>query len=167
MLKRLAVGLLKGTLIGAALGAGAHFGLGWTEASGLLAYLLSMGAGATAGILAGTPPWRQATWIESILKAIAGVGVGALLYWLSVRWGDFELPFALPGIAPGTSWTSVPLLFMTGVSAVFGTLVELDNTGDEPPVERGQGKKIKARVAGGVEEAELLSERRARGEKAR
>ncbi len=167
MLKRLVVGLLKGTLIGAALGAGVHFGLGWTEASGLLAYLLSMGAGATAGVLAGTPVWRQATWIESVLKAVAGVGVGALLYWVSVRWGDFQLPVALPSVASGTSWTDVPLLFMTGVSAVFGTLVELDNTPDEPPVER-KGQKLKARVAGAsVENAELLRERRVRDEQAR
>ncbi len=166
MLKRLVVGLLKGVVVGALLGAAVHFGLGWTDASGLLGYLLAMGAGATSGVLAGTPPWRQATWIESLLKAGAGLGVGALLYWLGVRWGDFPLPFALPGLAAGSSWTRAPILFMAAVSAVFGALVELDNTGDEPPVERGSAKKVRARVER-AEDAELLAERSRRAERKR
>jgi hypothetical protein len=165
MLKRLLLGVLKGTLIGAAIGAGLHFGLGWTAATGLLAYLLAMGAGATAGLLGGKPPWRQDTWIESVLKAVAGLGVGALLYWVTSTWAAFGIPFALPDVAAGTPWTSVPLLVSTAVALVFGTLVELDNTddGNTTPAARGGKAKpaTKARVAPrdvvDVEDAEVVS----------
>ncbi len=149
------MGLVKGVLIGGAVGAGLHFGLGWTMASGLLGYLLAMGAGATAGILVGKPPWKQAAWIESLLKALAGIGVGALLYWVSSKWGSFELPFAIPGVEAGTEWTEVPLLFVTAVSAVFGTLIELDNTDEDEP-ERGARTKVRVSDASVVEEAELM-----------
>ncbi len=155
MLKRLVMGLVKGVLIGGAVGAGLHFGLGWTIASGLLGYLLAMGAGATAGILVGKPPWKQAAWIESLLKAVAGLGVGALIYWVSSKWGSFELPFAIPGVESGTAWTEVPLLFVTAVSAVFGTLIELDNTDEDEP-ERGTRTKVRVSDASVVEEAELM-----------
>ncbi len=163
--KRLLLGLAKGLLVGAALGAGAHFGLGWAKASGLLAYLLAMGAGATAGVLGGKPPWRQDTWIESVLKAVAGLGVGALLYWIASTWLAFALPFALPGVAAGTPWTEVPMLVVSAVSVVFGTLVELDNTDDgtQTPKRGGKAPPTKARVrpreAIEVEEAEVLPSR--------
>ncbi|MEM9070298.1 MAG: hypothetical protein AAGE52_17455 [Myxococcota bacterium] len=156
MLKRLGLGLIKGLVIGGAIGAAFHFGLGWTSATGLLAYLMAMGAGATAGILAGKPPWKQAAWIESVLKAVAGVGVGALAYWLGSRFGEFGLPLELPNVAAGTSWTEVPLVFVPAVSAVFGTLVELDNTDDDAAPERGKRSSVKARVDVGVEDAEVL-----------
>ena len=157
MLKRLVFGLFKGALLGAAIGAGLHFGLGWTIVTGLLGYLLAMGAGASAGILTGKPPWKQAAWIESLLKAIAGMAIGALLYWVSSKWGSFGLPFAIPGVEAGTAWTEVPLLYVTAISAVFGTLVELDNTDDdEATPERGARTKVRVGDAAAVEEAELL-----------
>lgn len=168
MLKRLSIGVLKGLLLGAAIGAGLHFGLGWTTATGLLAYLLAMGAGATAGLIGGRPPWRQDTWIESVLKAVAGLGVGALLYWITSTWAAFELPFAIPDVAAGTPWTSVPMLVTTAVALVFGTLVELDNTedgGGGTTASRGGKAKptTKARVAPRelveVEDAEVVPSR--------
>lgn len=163
VLKRLALGLVKGLLIGGGIGAALHFGVGWTAATGLLAYLLAMGVGATTGVLTGKPPWRQNAWIESVLKGVAGVGVGALLYWLASNWGQFELPLAIPGVAEGASWTEVPMLTAAGIGGVFGTLVELDNTDDaKDKPQRGEKRKVKARVAkeedlGDPEVAELLA----------
>ncbi|MCB9631595.1 MAG: hypothetical protein H6721_05575 [Sandaracinus sp.] len=165
--KRLLLGLIKGLLVGAALGAGAHFGLGWTTATGLLAYLLAMGAGASAGLLGGKPPWRQDTWIESVLKAVAGLGVGALLYWVTSTWVAIGLPLSFLGLEEGTPWTSHPLLMLPAVALVFGTLVELDNTDDGSTATPSRGPKsakTKARIATAdtveVEEAEVLPARR-------
>ena len=158
MLKRLGLGLLKGLVIGGALGAALHFGLGWVTLGGsaLLGYLLAMGAGASAGVLAGKPPWRQAAWIEGVLKAVAGLGVGALTYWASSKWLSFGLPGVLPGLEAGTPWTESTLLLPTVVSAAFGTLVELDNTDvDETPKGAKRGPKVRVKGSEVAEEVEL------------
>ncbi len=154
MLKRLALGLVKGLVLGGAIGAAFHFGLGWTAATGLLAYLLAMGVGATTGVLTGKPPWRSQAWIESVLKGVAGIGVGALLYWLASKWGAFEIPFALPGVEAGTPWTTVPLLTAAGIGGAFGMVIELDNTDDGSDAPKREKRQVKARVAAG-EDAEL------------
>lgn len=147
MLKRLIIGVIKGLLVGAAIGSALHFGLGWTTAAGLLAYLLAMGAGATAGVLAGKPPWRQQAWIESVLKSVAGLGVGALAYWAASSWLAAPLPFDIPGIASETPWTEMTLGITTATAAAFGALVELDNTDDS------EGKPTrKVRVSADEEE---------------
>ena len=158
MLKRLGLGLLKGVILGGAIGAALHFGLGWTFASGIGAYLVAMGAGASAGVLTGKPPWQQAAWVESLLKAAAGLGVGALFYWAASKWAGFALPFNIPDVMPGTSWTNLPLIFSPAVAGVFGALVEADNTGeDQGSTERGERKAPRARVEV-IEEAEVVEE---------
>jgi hypothetical protein len=174
MLKRLGFGLIKGVLIGAGVGAGIQLGLGWTETSGLLGYLLAMGVGATAGILAGKPPWRQEAWIEALLKAAGGVGVGALLYWLGTSFAGFDVPFAVGGAEAGIPWTSIPLLYAPAISGLFGTLVELDNTDDPKPT--GKEKKAAPSPAGKqavrieatdeIEEAVVVSESRKKSPRA-
>ena len=131
MFKRLGVGLLKGLVIGGAIGAGLHFGLGWATVGTLLGYLVAMAVGASASVLAGKPPWRQGAWIEALLKGLAGVGAGALLYFLSGRFGSFNLPFALPGTASGVAWPALPLLFAPAFAGLISSLVELDNTGSD------------------------------------
>ena len=125
---RLGVGFLKGLVTGAAVGAVFQLGLGWAETPGLLGYLLAMGAGATAGIIAGTPPWRAEAWLESVLKGLFGVGVGALLYWLASSFAAVEVPFALAGADAGSRWTAIPLLFAPIIAALYSAVVELDNT---------------------------------------
>jgi hypothetical protein len=137
VLRRLLIGLAKGLVIGGALGAGLQIGLGWGNTTGILGYLLAMGAGATAGILAGKPVWRVGAWIESVLKALFGLGTGALVYFLGSTYGALEVPFALPGAESGALWTSQPLLYATLISGLFGSLVELDNTDDDGDREDG------------------------------
>lgn len=154
MLKRLALGLFKGLLIGGALGAAFHFGLGWLTASGILAYLLAMGAGATSGILAGKPPWRHQAWIESLLKGAAGLGFGALAFWVASKWAAFGVPGGIPGLEAGTPWTQSVLLMPAVVAGLFGTLVELDNTDDPDPPKRNT-KRPNVRV-GETDDAEVV-----------
>lgn len=168
MFKRLGVGLLKGLLIGGVIGAGLHFGLGWPVVAPLLGYLVAMAAGASASVLAGKPPWREGAWIEALLKGLAGVGVGALFYFLGTRFGSFALPFALPGIRAGAAWPTLPLLFAPAFSAVIGSLVELDNTGGAAKGKSSSGRgQTKLRVGSeDAEDAELEEAPRARERKA-
>lgn len=141
MLKRLAFGLAKGLVLGGALGAGLHFGLGWTTVGGFLGYLVAMVAGLTGAVLAGKPPWaKEGGWIEGILKGVAGVGLGALAYWVGSSYAAIPVPFELAGIPAGTAWTTVPLLVAPAVAGIFGAAVELDNTPEA-------AKAPKARVA--------------------
>lgn len=146
-LRRLGIGFLKGLVVGALVGVAFQVGLGWVETPGLLGYLLAMGTGATAGILAGTPPWRAEAWIEAVLKAVFGVGVGALLYWLATSFLSFGLPFALLGAGDGTAWPAVPLVFAPLVAGVYGAIVELDNTpgktdaGKDEPAKKPRGRR--------------------------
>jgi hypothetical protein len=128
MLKRLGLGLLKGLLIGGAIGAGFQYGLKWADVSWLLGFLIAMGVGGTTGVFAGRPPWQQGAWIEATLKGAVGVGLGALLYWVASRWGAIAIPF--PGIAEPTKWTALPVVFAPAIAGLYGSLVELDNTGE-------------------------------------
>ena len=145
MLKRLLLGFIKGALVGGLIGAGLHFGLGWTAASGVLAYALAMGAGGLAGLLTGKPFWKAGAGIENVLKAVVGVGIGAGVYYAASRWLAMPLPAGLPELEAGALWTEVPLLITTAVAATYGTLIELDNDddGDEAPA---KGPKVRVAV---------------------
>ncbi|MEO0325055.1 MAG: hypothetical protein AAF447_18990 [Myxococcota bacterium] len=143
MLKRLGLGLIKGLVIGGAVGAGLHFGLGWTVATGALGFALAAGAGAIAGVFTGKPPWAPGGQIEAGLKAAFGAGLGALAYWLGMNYGAVGLPLDIPAAAnapavlAGTPWTEIPLTTVAAIAGAYGTLVELDNTpgpeGAAPP----------------------------------
>lgn len=165
MLKRLGLGLLKGLLIGGAIGAGLQYGLKLEPATvaGLLGFLIAMGVAGTTGVFAGKPPWHEGAWIESTLKGLVGVGLGALVYWVGSKWGLLELP--LPG-APAAQWTELPVVFGPAIAGLYGGLVELDNT-SEPK----NGGEPKARVARGrvvlEDELELEEEPARRAKKKR
>ncbi len=157
MLKRFGVGWLKGLVVGGVVGAGLHFGLGWTTVEPLLGYLVAMATAASAAVLAGRPPWREGAWIEASLKGVVGVGLGALFAYLAGRFAAFAWPFAIPGVDPAARWSSLPLVFAPLVGALVGALVELDNTGSEgkSPPARGPGApRVRAR-ADEAEDAEI------------
>jgi hypothetical protein len=123
---RLVLGLLKGAVIGAALGFGAEqIGLegGW-------GYVLYGLVGFVVGLLVGRPFWshlldKGSTIWTSVLKGLVGFGVGAGLYALAHKaLGDPA--FALAGQAPRqlTDWT---YLFGGIVGGIYGAWVELDD----------------------------------------
>jgi len=128
MVKRLGFGLLKGLLIGGLIGAGLQYGLQWTDATGLLGFLLSMGVAGTAGVFAGKAPWLEGAWIEATLKGMVGVGLGALAYW-GLTYVPFAVPY--PGLEGTHALAALPVIFAPAIAGVYGALVELDNTGDD------------------------------------
>lgn len=156
MLKRLVIGLIKGLVVGGAIGAGFTYGLHWSAPSGgLLGFLLAMGAAGTTGVFAGKPPWQQGAWVEALLKGLVGVGVGALAYWLGSTYAAGpDLP--LPGVAEAAPWTSLPVLFLPAIAGVYGSLVELDNTGDDQDKTSGGSAPPKTRVAVDADDDEAL-----------
>src|SRR4029078_246014 len=76
---RVVLGLLKGAVVGGALGWGA---LKLGIAGGAAAFLTYAVIGGLVGMICGKPPWRQDTFWTSALKGIFGVGVGIGLYVL-------------------------------------------------------------------------------------
>lgn len=141
MVARLGFGLLKGLVVGGALGAAFQVGLRWGATTGLLGYLLAMGIGATAGIICGKAPWRAEAWIEAVLKGVFGVAIGALVYWIGTSYLPWSVPLALPYAAAGAEWTSMPLLYAPIIGGLFGMVVELDNDGGSPARRKKGGKK--------------------------
>ncbi|HJL18410.1 MAG TPA: hypothetical protein RMH99_22290 [Sandaracinaceae bacterium LLY-WYZ-13_1] len=160
MLKRLGLGLLKGLIIGGAVGAGLQYGLAWTidPSQVLLGFLVAMGAAGTAGVFAGKPPWLEGAWIEATLKGMVGVGLGALAYW-GLTYVPFELPF--PGLEGTHAPSALPAVFAPAIAGLYGALVELDNTGDDESSSSGP----KARVA--VDDAEEVAVASSSGRKAK
>ena len=155
MVRRLGIGLLKGLLVGAGVGALLQVGLHLAPVAGLLGYLLAMGTGATAGVIAGKPAWRVDSWIETLLKAVFGLGIGALLYWIASSLAAVGVPFELPSAVAGTPWTGQPLLFSPAIGAVYGSLVELDNTEDDGTTRGRSRKSPRARVDPSLMELDL------------
>src|SRR3954468_14669108 len=96
---RVVLGLLKGAVIGGALGFVAlKLGVGG-GAAGFLTYAL---IGGVVGMVCGKPPWRQDTFWTSAIKGVVGVGVGIGLFWLGRKLLG-GIPLSLPaslGVAP-------------------------------------------------------------------
>lgn len=127
---RLVVGILKGAVIGGAVGYGAYalenatrFGNPW----------LTYGAiGAIVGLIAGRSIWslirdkNATTWV-AILKAAFGFGIGCGLYAIIAKaWN----PAAL--FVSGQDVFSWPVTLGGAIGAVYGGFVELDDAvGDD------------------------------------
>ena len=136
--KRLLLGLLKGLVIGGAFGAALHFALGQREISGLLNWAVYPLVGAVSGALAGRAPWKPGAWIAGVLKGVFGLAVGAGLFALGQK---FLPEVALVG-GGSAKLANAPLFFAPMLAAVYATLVELDDGGDQPEEEPASGVRV-------------------------
>jgi len=132
---KLLVGLLKGAVIGAAVGYGA---LQLATATGFSNAWLTYGLiGALVGLFVGKPLWsllrdKNATnWI-AVLKGMFGFGVGCGLYALLAKvWNP---TFEVAGVA--AQW---PPILGGVIGAVYGGFVELDDSiGDDAAAAKKQ-----------------------------
>ena len=131
-MSKLLVGILKGAVIGGALGYGAYalwqstgFGNPWII-YGLI--------GAIVGLFVGRPIWslirdKDSTSVIAILKSVFGFGIGCGLYALVAKVWNPTL--AIATVENVFAW---PPTLGGAIGAVYGGFVELDDAmGDDKP----------------------------------
>ncbi len=125
---KLLLGLLKGAILGGALGYGA-FAAGLD--GGLLWPVYGV-VGLVVGLIAGTPLWKlitdknATTWV-SVLKALFGFGVGCGLYALVGQvWGGFDLELSFLDSKPRLFQHWQPA-FGAAVGGFLGAFFEIDD----------------------------------------
>jgi len=156
MLRRLLLGVLKGTLIGAFVGSLLVFVLGVSLMTGFLGYLAAVFTGMCVALLAGKPIWARGAWIEVVLKGVAAAVLGAgLLYGVRTF---LDTTLALGSLGSG-SLSQLPLVMLPLLATVLAVFFEVDNT-DEPTERRPEDDRTKKpRVterAEDVEDADAL-----------
>jgi len=131
---KLVVGILKGAIIGGALGYGAF----WlqTETGFDSPWLIYGVVGSLVGLLVGRPIWsllrdKNATAWVAILKAAFGFGVGCGLYALLAKvWNPSAVSFSV-----GENHVNLftwPVSVGGAIGALYGAFVELDDAiGDD------------------------------------
>ena len=145
---KLLVGLLKGAVIGGAIGYGA-FAL--AEATGFFIPWIAYGViGAFVGLFVGKPLWtllkdKNTTNIVAIIKAAFGFGVGCGLYALFAKaWAPADTTLAHIGSTAVTLYW--PPVIGAAIGGVYGAFVELDDSiGDD-----GAAKKKRPDATGPV-----------------
>jgi hypothetical protein len=140
---KLLVGLLKGAVIGGAVGYGAvalhdatGFGNGWLT-FGLI--------GALVGLLVGRPIWallkdKNTTNIIAIIKAAFGFGVGCGLYALVAKVWAPDPDMLVIADYPLLYW---PPSLGAAIGGVYGGFVELDDSiGDDSTGKKKPAKQL-------------------------
>jgi hypothetical protein len=130
---KLLLGLVKGLIIGAAVGYGAF----QADLVGGWNWVTYGIVGALVGLLVGRPIWRNlfdkdATLWVSVLKAAFGYGVGVGVYALVAKvWGGgsaFGVSFLSDGSHRLQDWQPI---FGGALGAIYGAFVELDDSLDD------------------------------------
>lgn len=146
---KLLVGILKGAVIGGALGYGAH-ALG--QSTGFDNPWIIYGLiGAIVGLFVGRPIWslirdKEATSWISILKSAFGFGIGCGLYAIIAKaWGP---TLEIASVANVFAW---PPTLGGAIGAVYGGFVELDDAmGDDKAgakkLEKAEPKKLSSKT---------------------
>ena len=131
---KLVVGLLKGAVIGGAVGYGAY---ALANATGFSNGFLTYGAvGLLVGLLVGRPLWslirdKSATSWVGIIKALVGFGIGCGLYAIVAKAWNPQMEI----VGHPFQWSP----YLGGlIGAVYGAFVELDD---------GSGEDAKALAA--------------------
>lgn len=121
---RVILGLLKGGVVGGALGYGAH-AIG--VSTGVLGYLVYAVIGFVVGVVCGKPLWRHETLWTPVVKGVIGALVCAGLYWgASKLLGGVPAP-AFLGLEEGTVLAGAPFVLGPAIGILYGILVEVDD----------------------------------------
>jgi len=128
MLRRILLGVLKGTLIGALVGVLFVYGLGIPLLAGVAGYLAAIVTGVFVALLAGKPIWASGAWIEVLLKGVAAAVLGAGALW-AVR-AFLEASISVGPLGQGLL-SELPFVMLPLVATLLAVFFEVDNT-DEP-----------------------------------
>jgi hypothetical protein len=122
---RVILGLLKGGIIGAAIG---YAALKLGVSSGAAAYLVYAAVGFAVGLVCGKAIWRQETLWTPALKGILGAAICIGLYWVANKLlGGLKLPITAQLGAPDRPVVDVPLLLAPALGILYGIFVEVDD----------------------------------------
>ena len=124
---RVIIGLVKGLIVGGAVGYGL-LRLGWT--SGALAYVACAIVGALVGVVAGRAPWKAETIWTPVLKMIVGAAIGVGLAALGTHFGPDSEVYVRP-LRTGLDhvpFRSGPILAPI-IGVLYGVFVEWDDGG--------------------------------------
>src|SRR5260370_20401812 len=130
---RVIIGLIKGAIVGGAVGFGLLH-LGWT--GGVIAYLACALVGALVGVVAGRAPWKAETIWTPVLKMIVGALIGVGLAALGLHFGPGSEVYVKPlnvGLEH-VPFRSGPILAPI-IGVLYGVFVEWDDGGGKkaPP----------------------------------
>jgi hypothetical protein len=127
---RVLLGLVKGGIVGAAVGFAAwRVGFG----GGATAWLVYGAVGFLVGIVCGKPPWRQETIWTSVVKGVLGMALCMGLFWVAQKaFGGVQAPaeiLAPLGISGGQAVVKLPVLLAPLIGILYGVFVEIDDGG--------------------------------------
>jgi hypothetical protein len=122
---RVLLGIIKGGVVGAAVGfAATRVGFG-TGAAAWLVYGL---IGFLVGIVCGKAIWRHDTLVTPLLKGIFGFLLGMGLYWLAGKTlSAIPAPFTTPYFSHNDKIAAIPLLLGPAIGILYGIFVEVDD----------------------------------------
>jgi len=142
---RVIIGLIKGLVVGGAVGYGL-LRLGWVAP--VLAYLGCAVVGAVVGVVAGRAPWKADTIWTPVLKMIFGAAIGVGLAALGLHFGPGADVFVKPLHAglDMVPFKSGPILAPI-VGVLYGSFVEWDDGGAKKPAAATSGKAAAGKKA--------------------
>jgi hypothetical protein len=142
---KLLVGLLKGAVIGGAVGYGA---VALADATGFGNAWLTYGLiGALVGLLVGRPIWallkdKNTTNIIGAIKAVFGFGIGCGVYALFAKvWNPSQDLLVVHDSIPSLLWW--PPTLGAAIGGLYGAFVELDDSiGDDSSKKKPAPKQL-------------------------
>jgi hypothetical protein len=122
---RVLLGIIKGGVVGAAVGfAATKVGFG----TGAAAWLVYGVIGFLVGIVCGKAIWRHDTLVTPLLKGIFGFLLGMGLFWLAGKaLGGVSVPVASSLWAPTDKLSAIPVLLGPIIGIIYGIFVEVDD----------------------------------------
>lgn len=136
---RMILGLLKGAAIGGGLGLGLSFALSGGPAT-WVSMLLS---GALVGIVCGVPFWKVDQWPTTLVKAIFGIGVGALVNFLLDSFATFGPIQHFVNASANPEYLGNHWIGVAAFGALWGLIVDLDASFEDTKGDAGGSNKKK------------------------
>jgi hypothetical protein len=124
MLKRLALGPLKGGVLGLAVGFALVHGLGVEGLAGARSHAAAALVGFASGLFTGKPIWTRGAWLEGLLKAVAGGGLAAAVLFILRRFVRVNVDAGPLGAG---DLLGLPLVVLPALGAILGLLFEIDD----------------------------------------